>query len=183
MSIKRWIAENFGYRFLGCYYTRFHDPLFSFIQKNIPDDFLGRDIADLGCGDGSNTLRIIKAFKPKSVIGYDSSIYGVLKAKNRGIDARYLDFDYGLPRGEMATFTFSLHHAEDKEKTLKEAKNNFSYLFICEPCLDLYHRLFDAGNPLTKKGWTDLFDKVLEDYRVFERKNNIIVFYHKGGGN
>ncbi|MFH0792236.1 MAG: class I SAM-dependent methyltransferase [bacterium] len=179
MGLNRWIAENIIYRYFGCYYTRFHDPLFSFIQKNIPDDFLGRNIADLGCGDGSNTLRIISVFKPKSVIGYDSSIHGVLKAKGRGIDTRYLNFDRGLPEGEMATFTFSLHHAEDKEKTLEEAKNNFSYLFICEPCLDLYHRFFDAGGPLKRKEWVALFDKVLGEYQIYHHKNNIIIFYRK----
>lgn len=118
MRIKEWIAENIGYRFFGCFYNRSHDPIFAFIQSKIPKKFLHRNITDLGCGDGANTVG--------------------------------------------------------------EAVKNFRYIFLCEPILDLYHRLFDGGTPLLKQEWIDLFDRVLKTYNLYQHKNNLIVFYKKG---
>lgn len=177
MNIRQWIAENIGYRFLGCFYAKVHDHIFEFIETKIPEEFLNKEMSDLGCGDGSNTLRLKRIFKPKSIVGYDNSDYLLERARNKGLQVKKLDFNEKVPRGEMATFTFSLHHAKNKEETLKKVVKNFDYVFLCEPVLDLYHRLLDAGKPLEKEDWIRLFDKVLKKYTLYQYKSSLIVFY------
>jgi|SRR3990167_10075111 len=179
MRIREWIAENIGYRFFGCLYNKSHDHIFDFIQTKIPKDLLHRKIYDLGCGDGGNTVRVQKVFQAKEIVGYDHNDFLLKRAKKKGILVKKFDFNLTLPKGEMAAFIFSLHHASDKEKTLKEAVKNFKYIFICEPCLDLYHWLFDGGEPLPKEKWIELFDKILKKYLIYQYKNNLIVFYKK----
>ena len=179
MRIREWVAENIGYRFFGCLYNRSHDHIFRFIKSKVPEDFLYRSISDLGCGDGGNTIRIQRVFSPKEIIGYDHNDFLLERAKKRGVRAEKIDFKFGLPKGEMGVFTFSLHHAPDKEKTLREAVNNFQFIFLCEPSLDLYHWLLDGGTPLPKRKWIELFDKVLGQYLLYEYKNNLIVFYRR----
>lgn len=179
MNIRRWIADNIGYRFSGCFYAKAHNHIFNFIATKIPKEFLGKSISDLGCGDGSNTLRIKKIFKAKNIIGYERNSYLIERAKKKGLRVKEFDLNNQFPKGVLASFTFSLHHLEDKETSLRQAKNNFNYIFLCEPCNDLYHRLLDAGEPLNKEDWIKLFDNVLGTYEVHQYKNNLIVFYQK----
>ncbi len=179
MNVRHWIADNIGYRFSGCFYAKAHDHIFNHIETKIPKEFLGKRISDLGCGDGSNTLRIKRVFKAKSIVGYERNVYNVERAKKKGLKVKRLDLNSKFPKGELASFTFSLHHLEDKERSLKKVKDNFNYIFLCEPCNDLYHRLLDAGSPLSKEGWIKLFDSVLGKYELHQYKNNLIVFYRK----
>lgn len=179
MNIRHWIADNIGYRFSGCFYAKAHDHIFNFIETKIPKEFLGKEISDLGCGDGSNTIRIGRIFKAKNIVGYERNIYNVERAKKKGLDVRQADLNSEYPKGEMASFTFALHHLENKEKSIEKAKDNFDYIFLCEPCNDLYHRLLDAGKPLGERDWIRLFDKTLGKYELHQYKNNLIVFYSK----
>jgi len=179
MDIKEWIAENIGYRFFSCFYNIFNKPLFNYTKSKIPDDFFGREISDLGCGDGSNTLRIKRIFKPKSIVGYDHNDYLLKRARKRNLKVKKLDLNKEMPKGEMATFTLALHHLKDKEKALRETVKNFRYFFLCEPIRNLYHALLDGGKTLPKQEWIDLFDKVFKDYTLFQFQSSLIVFYKK----
>ena len=176
MRIREFIIETIGYKLFPCYYNRFHDPLFEFVKSKIPKEFLYKEIWDLGCGDGKNTIRIRKVFQPKSIVACDRSEPMLSRAKKEGLDVQLIDFNKGFPKGEMATFTYSLHHAYDKEKTLKEVVNNFDYIFFCEPYLNLLH-IVNWGHVPTKKRWNKLFDKVLEGYELYEYEGNLIIFY------
>lgn len=177
MNFREWIAENIGYRFFGCFYNRTHDSLFEFIETKIPNNFIGRSIADLGCGDGTNTIRVRRVFKAKNVVGYDHNDYLLEKAKKQGLKVKKIDLNKNIPEGELASFTFSLHHIKDKKKALRKAVKNFDYVFLCEPIKDLYHALFDAGQPLKKHEWIKLFDRVFKKYILYQYKNNLVVFY------
>lgn len=101
------------------------------------------------------------------------------RTKKKGFKVQVINFNDNFPKGEMATFTFSLHHAYDKEKALKEVVKNFKYIFICEPCLDLYHWLFDAAHVPSKEKWLEIFKKVLKKYTFYQYKRNLIVFFKK----
>lgn len=182
MRIKEWVAENIGYRFFGCFYNIFNKPLFNFIELKIPKDFLDKNISDLGCGDGINTLRIRRMFKAKEVIGYDNNDYLLKRAQKKGFKIEKIDLNKEIPRGEMAVFTFSLHHLKDKEKALRKVITSFDYLFLCEPIKDFYHAFLDAGEPLKKQEWIRLFDNVLKRYLLYQYRNNLIVFYKRKNG-
>lgn len=177
MSIREWVGDNIIYRFFGCFYARFHDHIFLFIRSKTPREFLGRKVVDLGCGDGTNTIRIKKIFQTRDIIGYDSNEFLLARARKRGIKVEQADLNKTIPKGEMATFTFSLHHLRDKEKVLKQVKKNFDFIFLCEPCNDLWHRIFDTGNVPTEEQWIAIFDKILPKHKLYKYKNNLIVFY------
>src|SRR3989344_6405715 len=144
MNIREWIADNIIYRFGGCFYAKTHDHIFDYIAPITPDEFKGRAVSDFGCGDGTNTIRIAETFKSKSITGFEINKFLVKSARKKGLNVKKWDLDKKVPKGEMATFTFALHHIKDKEKCLREIKRNFKYVFLIEPCNDLYHRLLDA---------------------------------------
>ncbi|MFH1602068.1 MAG: hypothetical protein ABIB61_03880 [Candidatus Shapirobacteria bacterium] len=98
-------------------------------------------------------------------------------AREKGLRVKKMDLNKKIPKGEMATFTFALHHLDDKENVLNEVVRNFKYLFLREPVKDLYHALFDAGKTLPKKDWLVLFDRVLKDYQLYQHKSSLIVFW------
>lgn len=177
MSWREWVADNIGYHFFGCSYNAHNQDVFDFIASKAPKKFLGKKICDLGCGDGTNTIRLRSIFRPEAITGYERNDYLIVRARQKRIKTVKYDLNQEIPKGEMASFTFALHHMYDKEGTLQKVKRNFKYVFICEPVMDLYHLLFDAGRPLSRKNWKKLFDKVFQDYLLFGYKNNIIVFY------
>jgi hypothetical protein len=179
MNFREWIAENIGYRVSGCAYAKTHDHIFDFVRSVTPQEYLGRDISDLGCGDGQNTLRIQKVFNAEKIKGFEKHDTLVKRARVRGLNVTKWDLEKDVPKGEMATFSFALHHIKDKEKCLTGVKRNFRYIFMVEPCNDLYHRLFDAGYPMSESNWKELFDKVFKKYKIFKYKNNLVVFYRK----
>jgi SAM-dependent methyltransferase len=176
MRIREFIIETIGYKLFPCFYNRFHDPLFEFIKTKTPREFLYKEIWDIGCGDGKNTIRIKKVFQPKNIYACDRSEPMLKRAKDEGLKVQLFDFNKGFPKGEMATFTYSLHHAYDKEKTLNEVVNNFDYIFICEPYLNLFH-IVNWGHVPSKKRWVELFDKVFGNYTMYDYDGNLIVFY------
>lgn len=175
-KIREFIVEDIGYQLSPCLYNRSHALLFEFIRAKTPKEFLGREIYDLGCGDGENTVRIQNVFQAKNIIACDRSAPMLKRAKQKGFSLKKMDFNDEFPNGEMATFTYALHHAYDKEKVLQKALDKFKYLFICEPYLNIFH-FFNWGHVPTRKQWIKLFDKILKDYKLFEYKNNLIVFY------
>ncbi|PIY59853.1 hypothetical protein COY95_04855 [Candidatus Woesearchaeota archaeon CG_4_10_14_0_8_um_filter_47_5] len=178
-QLREWIAENIGYRFTGCAYNKTHDHLFTSLEPLIPARFFRREIADLGCGDGGNTLRIKKIFRARMIRGYERNEYLIARARKKGIVVKKMDLQASLPYGEMATFTFSLHHLPNKEEVLKKVMHHFKYLFLIEPTLDLYHSLFDACPPLKRTQWIALFNTTLGRYDLHIIKNNVVVFYSR----
>ena len=102
----------------------------------------------------------------------------LLRANKKGFKTRYLDFNKKFPKGELAVFTYALHHAYNKEEALKKAISNFKYLFLCEPYLKLSH-FYNWGHVPSKKHWIKLSNKRLGKYVLYEYKNNLIIFFSK----
>ncbi|MBI3955637.1 methyltransferase domain-containing protein [Candidatus Gottesmanbacteria bacterium] len=179
MNVREWFAETVGYRFFGCCYNATTQPLFDYLATITPKQFLGKRVADLGCGDGINTLRIRNIFRPKDIVGYERNPFLIERAKRRGLTMCRTDLNVSFPKCEMGIFMLSLHHLTDKKKVLKQAGKNFRFLVICEPIQDLYHKLFDAGQPLSRAGWIELFGQTLKHYQCFEFRHTIIAFYQR----
>jgi len=181
MNIKEWIANNIGYRFSGCAYAKYHDKVFNPIRKLIPKEFLHKDISDLGCGDGTNSLRIKEIFQAKRIVGYELNPYLIERACAKGLKTKQMDLNQKIPVGEMAVFSMSFHHIKNKDKVsvLKKVVKNYNYIFLIEPIRDLYHALFDAGHVLKKKDWIKVFDEALGHYKLYQQGNHLIVFFKK----
>lgn len=179
MSVREWVADNIGYRFFGCAYNATTQPLFDYLATVVPKHFFRRRIADLGCGDGINTLRIQEIFQPKNIVGYERNQYLIQRARARGLTVFQHDLNKATTKGEMGVFMLSLHHLTDKKNVLQHATQHFRYLVVCEPIQDVYHFLFDAGHPLSRAGWIQLFDQILKHYQLFEFQHMIIAFYQR----
>lgn len=178
MNIRQWIADNVGYRFGGLFDGQGKGDL-SYIEKLIPRSFLNRNISDFGCGDGTNTLFIKDLFKPKAIVGYERNEFLIKRARKKGLEVIKIDLKHSIPKGELAVFSRSFHHFQNKELLLRKVKENFDYIFLFEPMKDLFHALFDGGTPLSKANWIKLFDKVLVKYDIYRHSNDLIVFYTK----
>ncbi len=177
MRIREWIGERLVYRFLGNFYSAGHDHIFAHISSIAPSNFQDRSIHDLGCGDGQNTQRVEQVFRARSVTACDHNRYLLERAERRGLRIQEVDLNLEMPRGEMATFIFSLHHLRNKEDVLRRVKESFELLFLCEPMNDLYHRLLDGGRVLSRDAWTELFDATLGQYRLYQYRNNLLIFF------
>ena len=179
MKIRNSVA-NLIYTTLGCSINKlFCDKFFDFIEDKIPREFLYRNISDLGCGDGYGTEMIKEIFKARSITGYEIVETQVKRAKRRGLKVKVIDLNKDVPKGEMVTAWFMLHHLKDKESTLKKIKNNFDYLVIVESVKSFIHN-FDGGKPLPKEEWINLFDRVLGRYRMFQYKDgSLFIFWKK----
>lgn len=171
------IFEKLAYRFFGCFYSKHQNALFNFVAKEVSKEFLHRELSDLGCGDGFNTLRLKGIFRPKKIIGYEYNNNLIEKARGRKLEVNKIDLNKEIPKGEMAVFNLSLHHIDDKRRALESAVGNFDFIVLLEPIQDWYHLLFDAGKPLKKQEWIDLFDSVLREYSIYRFKNFFLVFW------
>lgn len=153
-------------------------PYFGFLKDRVPPEFLGKEISDLGCGDGFSTRRIGEVFRAKSIKGYEINDHLVEKARKRGLAVEKMDLEKQIPKSEMATVWGIVHHLKDKEAFLKRICSNFDYAVFNEPIKDRWAFL-DGGEPLVEEEWGNLFRKVLGGCRTLRFKNQLFVFWKK----
>ncbi|MDI6704463.1 MAG: hypothetical protein QME40_07325 [bacterium] len=154
---------------------------YQFIKSQIPNSFYNRNMIDLGCGDGVNTLRLRKIFKPISVIGYDINPRLVKRTRKRGILAYEKDLEGDdLPCGELGVLYGVLHHISRPDELLYRLRDNFCYLFIREK---VSSTPFELGNPFKRHEFLEMINECLEDAHIVEyngEKDHIIfVFFER----
>lgn len=178
----RWqkqIRLTIGYRFLGNLAANLHSqPYFDYLKDKIPQEFLGKDISDLGCGDGYATKKIEVLFSPRSIKGYEINKYLVRRAQNKGIQAEQWDLEKDVPQGEMAIIWGVLHHLGNKEAVLKKINSNFNYTVFMEP-IKSYWSFLDGGYPLPEIELKNLFGKILGGAKFLVFKDSLFVFWKK----
>ncbi|MCZ2846314.1 MAG: methyltransferase domain-containing protein, partial [Candidatus Bathyarchaeota archaeon] len=90
-----------------------------FLKRFLPEEFKGKEMHDLGCGDGKVTILLEDIFKPKQCSGYDVNQNLVRLARRRGVQASNLDLEKVIPGGELAVVWGVLHHLRSPSKFLK----------------------------------------------------------------
>ncbi len=179
MSLQKRIRVKLGYKLFGnSFATIINKPRFNFIKDKIPEDFKGRSICDLGCGDGSSTLRIKDFFEATEIVGYDIEKSLVNRAIKKGMEAEVMDLQKNIPKGEMATIWGVLHHIKNKGDVLRKVAGNFDYVVIREP-IKSWWAFLDGGEPLELEEWIKLFDKVLGKYKMYRFKDDLYVFWKR----
>ncbi|MFH1612627.1 MAG: class I SAM-dependent methyltransferase [bacterium] len=141
---------------------------FEFIKNKIPVEFKNKNLIDLGCGDGTNTLRIKNIFNPISVKGYDRINSLIKSAKKKGIESYCLDLEKNEFKGELGILWGTLHHLKSPENFLSNLKNNFQYLFIREK---VSNRFFELGKIISYDDLTSLCKKYFNKINIIEYKN------------
>lgn len=100
----------------------------------------GRQVLDLGCGDGSFTMRYAEAGAPERMLGIDSADHAVAAARQR---RRGPSLDFLVGDGHRLPFADDsfdviiiqavLHHDDDPPATLREAFRVAREIFVLEP--------------------------------------------------
>ncbi len=152
----------------------------NFLKDILPEEFKGKELYDLGCGDGKITLKFKEIFYPTKVYGCDDDPELVWRAKRRGIKAVVMDLNKEVPKGELAVFWGVLHHLKNQKAILEKIKENFKYLFLREPLLVKGKKSFmEIGKPFLKKEIYSLIDNIFEDFKKYEYENSIFIFWEK----
>ncbi len=153
------------------------------LSEQVPPEFKGRKLDDLGCGDGKITVRLKQVFQPASLRGFDVNLGLVMRARMRGIEAETLDLDARLPSGELAVMWGVLHHLRDKETCLKRISQNYRLAFIREPLKNRAIDGLEMGKPLIKSEIEGLARKYFPGSRILYNGHCIFIFYVEPGYN
>jgi len=133
----------------------------------------GRQVIDVGCGDGTYTNEIFVKCHPKKMVGFDLSRKAIAVASKRYSGNKNLHFFHGdvysLPKQERfdcAILRGVLHHVDDPKRALAAIACVCDEMFIIEPNgynpilkliekISLYHRVHkERSYPLFKlKKW------------------------------
>lgn len=179
MSWQKEIRMKIGYRLIGNLVSNLvNRSRFGFLENKIPKEFYGREISDLGCGDGFITLKIKKLFKAKSIVGYELNDFLIKRAQKRGLLIYKLNLEESLPSGEMVSGCGVLHHLRDKEKVIREINSKFKLAFFVEP-IKTFWAFLDGGEPLLEEEWKKLFAKNLGRCQLLRYKDELFIFWKK----
>jgi hypothetical protein len=147
------------------------------LGNQVPSEFKGKALDDLGCGDGKITVRLKEVFQPSQLRGFDVNPGLVVRARMRGIKAETLDLDESLPSGELAMVWGVLHHLRDTEACLQRIARNYPLVFIREPIKNNRIDGFEMGRPLVKSEIEQLAAKYLPDSTILYNYHCIFIFY------
>jgi len=134
-----------------------------YLEKNLPNSFRFREVIDIGCGDGSVTLKLKKILEPKTIKGIDSSERLIRSAIKKNIIAEILDVEDQKIQGDLGILWGVLHHFKDPVKTMKKIKNSFRSLIIREPVNK--KRIFELGHRMNKEKLLEVISKAGIDIR------------------
>lgn len=171
--------ENLAYAFFGnnLVIGKHIQKQLAFLREVLPPELLGREMDDLGCGDGKVTLLLKEIFRPARLRGYDINPGLVRRAVSRGIDAEVLDLDVEMPGGELAVVWGVLHHLEDFDDSLRRLKESYPLVFIREPVRTGLLTGLELGHPLRLKELTGLLTDHFPNCRLHYCDNSVMVFY------
>jgi SAM-dependent methyltransferase len=112
LSTSKWDAAD--YARVGAFVAELGEPALDLL-----DPQPGEHILDVGCGDGTRTLKIKQA--GADVVGIDNSLSMVAAAKAKGLDARLIDAaDLKFAEAFDAAFSnATLHWVLDKERAAR----------------------------------------------------------------
>jgi SAM-dependent methyltransferase len=147
------------------------------LREVAPPDFRGRRLDDLGCGDGKLTVFLREILQPERLRGFDINPALVRRARSRGIEARVLDLEEGVPTGELAVLWGVLHHLSDPARCLARVRVNYDCAFIREPIRGASAACFELGSPLRRRDLEDLVRSSLPGSQLFGYDDCVFAFW------
>jgi SAM-dependent methyltransferase len=142
-----------------------------------PPGFTGRRVDDLGCGDGRVTVLLGEILQPLSLRGFDINPALVRRARSRGIEARVVNLEDGVPIGELAVMWGVLHHLSDPARCLVRVRANYDRAFIREPIRRARPACFELGNPMKRGELSDLLCRSLPGCELFDYEDCVLAFW------
>lgn len=159
----------------------------------------GKKVLEIGCGQG-NFLATLHRDHSCDCYGVDISPEMVAYAKGQNPGPRYAVMDSSRLEFEdrafdFVIFNYVLHHVDDLDGTIREAKRVGKHILIYESCAfateplrylsNLYWKIFDGGNDYKSLGdWKRRFDmEVIEEIEGTGLvRYGMCIFKHKGAG-
>jgi 2-polyprenyl-3-methyl-5-hydroxy-6-metoxy-1,4-benzoquinol methylase len=127
------------------------------LKQNLPANYLHREIVDIGCGDGSISLKLIPILQPKSFIGIDLYSSLVKRASAKGLTALVKDAENDPLTGDLGILWGVLHHFTNPVATLQKLNREFRSLIIRESINP--SRLWELGHKFDKQQLLKVFEK------------------------
>lgn len=99
-------------------------------------------ILDIGCGDGTFTLELYKAVKPKQITGFDFAENAIKAANKKGryksivfkiCDIYDINKKFGKEKYDLAVARGILHHLYNPEMAIKNISKTVSKIIVLEP--------------------------------------------------
>ncbi len=148
-----------------------------FLKGVVPPYFQGREMDDLGCGDGKVTVLLRNIFLPSRLRGFDINASLVERARSRGVDAEVRNLNDSMPGGEMAVMWGVLHHLKDCVACIKKVRESYPLIFIREPVRNGYFRWLELGHTLHRSEIEALVNEHLHGAQVYYCGNSVLIFY------
>lgn len=145
----------------------------------IPKKFLNREVADVGCGDGVNTIKIEKAVRAKEMVGYEMSSNLIKTARNKGLKIIQVSPGYEVT-GDLGVLWGVVHHFDDPEEEMYRIIKNFKSFIIREPTD--HWRIFEAGKRYPEKTMTKWVEEVARRCNkkmtkaIIKKANSVLYF-------
>jgi SAM-dependent methyltransferase len=109
--------------------------------------YIGKNIKmlDIGCGDGTYTLDLFNAIRPKLITGFDNAQMAIIAAQNKAKKSGFksvffnvgdiynIDKEIGNKRYDIAVVRGVLHHLYNPEIAIKNIAKTASKVIIIEP--------------------------------------------------
>ncbi len=127
------------------------------LKQNLPANYLHREIVDIGCGDGSISLKLIPILQPKSFVGIDLYDSLVKRASAKGLTALVKDAENDPLAGDLGILWGVLHHFLDPVATLQKLTREFRSLLIRESINST--RIWELGHKFNRQQLLQVLDK------------------------
>lgn len=119
-SLKSVLGELL--RNVDLYSTPMRSNFLSLHPTDVPADYNGRDLMDIGSSAGYRYKEIEACFRPKSYVGVDKNSTAVTAGKRRNLDIRQVDFVDEYLEGDLGVM-FGTYTTPDVVKKLGEHFN------------------------------------------------------------
>lgn len=127
------------------------------LEKYAPKSFFNRRVTDIGCGDGTNTLKIKEAIKTKEISGFEISSSLVNTARKKDLKVTQANPGDKIS-GDLGVLWGVVHHFDNPENDMYQIVKNFNSFIIREP--SNHWRIFEAGKRYPEKTMTNWVENV-----------------------
>jgi SAM-dependent methyltransferase len=145
-------------------------------KSNLPSKYLHRSVTDIGCGNGSVSLKLQKILVPKDICGLDLSPTLIKLAQKNGLKSQVSDVELETPTGDLAILWGVLHHFCQPKLNLQKIYHSFKSLIIRESVST--KRILELGHRFSRQELEDIFTTIgIEPTKVVESAKTQAIIY------
>lgn len=147
------------------------------LEAELPSNYLHRQVTDIGCGNGSVSLKLQKILLPKNIYGLDLSSTLIKLAQKKGLKSKVVDVELETPTGDLGILWGVIHHFNQPQNSLEKIYHRFNSLIIRESVST--KRIFELGHRFNRQKLEEIFAAVgIKPSKIIESKGSqsLIIF-------